>query len=190
MNNQNAALERIAMWLFFWLMGFTVNADPTPMHSVWVKNSKGELIQDPQTSGLVYWRGQLLTIADGSAAVPMRMQLLPIDVQSLIMSSDTIPMVQSPAIKNGCFSDYLNYGPDLEALVVDPDDDNVFIVVTEDAYKFRLQGDCLQRYGVTGSTPYPTTLLRVELTAPDRALITHVKPVRFPAGIPHWQFAK
>ena len=180
MNSRNVTMGSVVLFLFCWVVSLGVNAKSIPMHSIWVKDNAGNVVKDPQTSGLVYWREQFLSIGDGSADIPMRMQLLPIDPKSAVMSSETIELTQSPAVKKGCFSGYLDYGPDLEGLAVDPDDDNVFVIVTEDTYEFKLQGECLKRYGRSGSTPHPTLLLRAELVTPKQAMITHIKPVSFP----------
>ena len=110
----------------------------------------------------------------------MRLQLLPIDPATAKLADETIALVQSDAVKNGCFSRYLAYKPDLEAVAIYPDNDKVFVIATEDAHHYSLKGDCLKKYGNTGSTEYPTLLLRAELVADDKALITHAKPVHFP----------
>ncbi|UAA38938.1 hypothetical protein KIH87_00760 [Paraneptunicella aestuarii] len=153
---------------------------PIEMKSIWVKNSEGKVVEDPQTSALVYWRGRILSIGDGSARHAMRLQLLPIDPATAQMSDETISLVQSKEVKNGCFSGYLSYGPDLEAVAADPDNDKVFIIATEDAYRFTLKDECFRKYGNTGSTVHPTLLLRAELVSDTKAMITHVKAVRFP----------
>lgn len=70
----------------------------------------------------------------------MQLRLLPINPATATLSDKTLPLVQSQSVKNGCFSDYLSYGPDLEALAIDPDNDNIIIVATEDAYGFELTG--------------------------------------------------
>ncbi|MCY7295699.1 hypothetical protein [Alteromonas sp. a30] len=151
-----------------------------PLKSYWIKNTQGDVIFDPQTSALVYRQGQLLSIGDGSAHKDMQLQLLPIDPSTAILSENTFPLAQSNAVKNGCFSPYLDYGPDLEGMAMHPNDEKVMIIVTEDAYHFELKGDCLSRYGDTGSTKHPTVLLRVEIQDDQSGIITHTKPLRFP----------
>lgn len=149
------------------------------MKTTWVRDVDESIVVNPQTSALAVWRGELVSIADGSAEKSHQLRLLSISPQQSRFSRKGVAITQSQAVSNGCFADYLSYGPDLEALVVDPDDDNVFITVTEDAYHFRLSGECERLYGNTGSTAYPTLLLRVELQADATALITHVKALQF-----------
>lgn len=189
------SFERLFSWRdvvikqFFTLLcgiGFITSAvattdSPIPLKSIWVKNTKGEVIHDPQTSGLVLRQGQFLSIGDGSASKAMQLTLLPIDPKTAVLSDSRFPLTQSKTVKNGCFSPYLSYGPDLEALAIHPKDDNVIIIVTEDAYRFKLKGDCQKRYGNTGSTQHPTVLLRVELQPDNTGIITHAKALQFPA---------
>lgn len=153
-----------------------------PLKSIWVKNTQGEVIHDPQTSGLILRRGQFLSIGDGSASKSMQLRMLPIDPESAVLSDTQFPLVQSELVKNGCFAPYLNYGPDLEALAIHPSNDNVLFIVTEDAYHFELSGQCQEKYGNTGSTKHPTVLLRVELQHDNTGIITHAKALQFPAA--------
>lgn len=171
--------------LFFSLLGIasfcaTAASPPISLKSIWIKDSNNQVIQDPQTSGLILRRGKLLSIGDGSANKNMQLRLMPIDPQTAQLSDDTLPLMQSEEVRNGCFSGYLAYGPDLEALAIDPIDDNVIIIATEDAYAFKLKGDCFKKYGNTGSTKHPTLLLRVEIQPNNSAIITHTKAVQFP----------
>ena len=149
------------------------------MKSRWLTHTDGSLVKDPQTSGLIFRNGFLLSIGDGSAAKDKQLKLLPIDRTNQQLQEKLIPIVQSDAVKQSCFVDYLDHGPDLEALAQDPADPNVVIIATEDFYELRLSEDCFKRYGQTGSTAYPSLLLRVAI-GEHQAVITHVKAVQFP----------
>ena len=149
------------------------------MKSRWLKHTDGSLVNDPQTSGLIFRNGFLLSIGDGSALKDKQLKLLPIDHTNQQLQEKLIPIVQSDAVKQSCFVDYLDHGPDLEALAQDPTDPNVVIIATEDFYEFRLSEACFKRYGQTGSTAYPSLLLRVEI-GEHQAVITHVKALQFP----------
>lgn len=149
------------------------------LQSRWLKHTNGELVNDPQTSGLIFHNGFLISMGDGSAAKDKQLKLMPIDGPLRQLQDSLIPIVQSPTVKQGCFSDYLAHGPDLEALAQDPANPDIVIIATEDFYEFRLSPECHKLYGQTGSTAYPSLLLRVEIQ-PTQALITHVKALRFP----------
>ena len=81
-------------------------------------------------------------------------------------------------VRRSCFSQYLADEPDLEALVADPEQPNVFYTVTEDATRTGALSDrCQQRYEATGSTDYPTLLVRIEKHDSGNATMTHVRPL-------------
>jgi hypothetical protein len=90
-----------------------------------------------------------------------------------------MPMNLSEHVAQSCFASYLRDNPDLEALVVDPDDDRVFYVATEDASSETLSEACQQKFADTGSTEYPSLLIRLALQEDNSARITHVRPIQF-----------
>jgi hypothetical protein len=70
--------------------------------------------------------------------------------------------------------------PDLEALAVDPDDDRVFYIATEDAtYAAPMSDSCKKTYHKTGSADYPTLLIRLEIQSDNTLLMTHIRPLQF-----------
>lgn len=156
-----------------------INDVDLAIKSYWLKTEKNQIVEDPQTSGLALWRDQFISIADGSAKAEHQLRILRIQPEDHAFSNSGFKIRKSEEVAQGCFVDYLNYGPDLEALVVDPDDDSVFITVTEDAYHFRLKGECQEKYGDTGSTAFPTLLLRLELQQDNSVVMTHAKPLKF-----------
>lgn len=92
-------------------------------------------------------------------------------------------MKLSEDLASSCFAAYLSSNPDLEALVVDPDDDRVFYVATEDASTEILSEACQQQFVHTGSTQYPSLLIRLELQQDNSVTITHVWPIQFAADM-------
>lgn len=154
-----------------------------PVKGEWIKDPQGEVMHDPQTSGLVSWRGSLVTVSDGSAETHQRLKLHPIEADSARLSPEAMPIRLSSRVEQSCFADYLADEPDLEALAVDPDNDRVFVLVTEDASRSGdLSKDCLSRFSNTGSTEYPTLLVRVELQDDNTLLMTHVRPIQYQAA--------
>lgn len=146
----------------------------------WLRESSGEVLLDPQTSGLALWRdGSMLTISDGSAHSSQVLKVMQIDLASRSIVKK-IPITLAETVQKGCFAEYLSNRPDLEALVVDPDNDKVLISVTEDASRYQLTPECAKRFADTGSTLYPTLLVRIELNEPgDSATMTHVRPLQY-----------
>ena len=146
----------------------------------WLTENNGDVMLNPQTSGLAKWRGKLLTISDGSADVSQRNELHILDGQSAVLSGQGMKMEMSADVKQGCFGQYLEVEPDYEAVVVDPDNDSVFYIVTEDATRTGiLTPKCKHQFKDSGSTDYPTLLVRLELQADTRLMITHVRPIKF-----------
>jgi hypothetical protein len=145
----------------------------------WVADSNGRAMQDPQTSGLAAWRGKLLSISDRSAVLKQRLTIHIIDPKTGQLQGTGFPIALSDSLASSCFADYISDNPDLEALAVDPQNDNVFYTVTEDASMTSLSPACEQRFPDTGSTEYPTVLVRLELQDDNRVLMTHARPVRF-----------
>ena len=150
----------------------------------WIMEQNGQVMLDPQPSGLVKWRDSLLTLSDRSAHLSQRLRLRTISKDDAFLSGPDFPMILSERLQASCFAAYISDNPDLEALVVDPDDDNIFYVVTEDAsYADPMSDVCQQKYLNSGSTDYPTLLVRLELQANNTALITHIRPIQFTADM-------
>lgn len=146
----------------------------------WIKESDGSVMRDPQTSGLAAWRGELVSLSDGSAIESQRRRIHVLEPKSAVLRNKPDVMAMSSRVRRSCFSAYLSNQPDLEALVVDPNDDSVFYVVTEDATRTgALSGRCQQQFSNTGSTDYPTLLVRVKMDESGKSTMTHVRPLRF-----------
>ncbi len=146
----------------------------------WIMEQDGKVMLNPQTSGLVKWRGGLLTLSDRSARPSQRLRLRTITKDDALLSGPDFPMLLSEKLKSNCFAAYITDNPDLEALTVDPDDDRVFYVITEDgSYAEPMSEFCQQKYLNSGSTSFPKLLVRLELQADKIMLITHIRPIRF-----------
>ncbi|GAB3013567.1 esterase-like activity of phytase family protein [Bowmanella dokdonensis] len=155
-----------------------VSGQTLQVDGIWIRDSQGQVMADPQPSGLVRWRNQLLTLSDRSAMATQRLRLHKLDTSGNLLAG-SMPISVAESLSTSCFADYVGTNPDLEALVVDPRDDRVFITVTEDASDSPLRGECARRYADTGSTLFPTLLLRLELQADNRLLVSHIRPLRF-----------
>lgn len=146
----------------------------------WITEKNGQVMLNPQSSGLVKWRAGLLTLSDRSADPSQRLRLRAISKKDALLSGPDFPMVLSEELQTSCFADYITDNPDLEALVVDPDDDKILYLVTEDAsYAKPTSEACQQKYLHSGSTDYPRLLVRLELQANNTALMTHIRPIQF-----------
>ena len=159
------------------------NAEIDPvisLNGIWLFEQDGSIMADPQTSGLVVREGKLISISDGSALPEQRRRLHFIDPESGIVEQKAGPMSMSSRVRRSCFAQYLSDEPDFEALVVDPNDPSVFIIVTEDATRTgALSPRCQERFSNTGSTAYPTLLVRV-LLSDGKLTMTHVRPIQYP----------
>jgi hypothetical protein len=150
----------------------------------WIMEQDGQVMLNPQTSGLVKWRDGLLTLSDRSAHPSQRLRLRVISTGSMLLSGPDLPMILSDDLQTSCFAAYISDNPDLEALAVDPDDDRVFYVITEDAsYAEPMSDVCQQKFLNSGSTNYPTLLVRLELQANNVASMTHIRPIQFTAAM-------
>ncbi len=150
----------------------------------WITEKNGQVMLNPQTSGLVKWRDGLLTLSDRSADPSQRLRLRSITKNGSLLNGPDFLMILSEELKTSCFADYISDNPDLEALAVDPDDERVFYVVTEDAsYADPMSEACQEKYENTGSTDYPTLLVRLELQTNNTLLITHIRPLQFSADM-------
>lgn len=158
----------------------TAVIDSVILQGQWITEPNGQVMLDPQTSGLTYWNGQLITLGDRSAHPSHRLRLRAIEAQSAKLTEKNMPIVLPGHIKSGCFGDYLANNPDLEALVADPQESGVFYTITEDASgQGQLEGSCQQKYANTGSTDFPTLLVRLQMQDDGRVLMSHVRPVQF-----------
>ena len=99
----------------------------------WIMEPDGQVMLNSQISGLAKWRDGLLTLSDRSADPSQRLRLRAITKNKAQLSGPDLPMILSEELQTSCFAAYITGNPDLEALVVDPDDDTVFYMVTEDA---------------------------------------------------------
>ncbi|MCC2617868.1 hypothetical protein LJ739_16570 [Aestuariibacter halophilus] len=176
----------VLSFLFFILLpGCSSRAVVTPapyaLQGQWVVEANGQVMLDPQTSGLSHWRGYLLTIADGSADISQQRRWLRLLPGSAAVEAQKWVFDMQPAVETSCFREYLTTEPDYEAIVVDPDDDRVFYLVTEDASRTTpLSGECAERFGDTGSTDYPTLLVRLQVDeSRQKVSLTHVRPLYF-----------
>ena len=96
----------------------------------WITEPSGDIMLDPQPSGLTHWRGKLLTLSDRSAHVSQRLTLRGINQEKAKLNGPNMKIVLSQQAQQSCFASYMSDNPDLEALTVDPDDDQVFYFVT------------------------------------------------------------
>jgi hypothetical protein len=150
----------------------------------WIMEQDGQVMLNPQTSGLVKWRDGLLTLSDRSADPSQRLRLRSIFKENASLSGPDLPMILSEELQTSCFAAYISDNPDLEALTVDPENDRVFYVTTEDASGAAPMSEaCQQKYQNSGSTSYPTLLVRLELQANNSALMTHIRPIQFTADM-------
>ncbi len=146
----------------------------------WILETEGGVMLDPQTSGLTHYNGLLYTISDGSAMASQQRRLHAINPTTATLAPKPGEMSMASRVRRSCFSQYLNDEPDLEALVADPAEPGVFYTVTEDATRTGALTDrCQQRFEATGSTDYPTLLVRIEQHSDGSATMTHVRPLQF-----------
>ena len=173
---------RLILILFtFIVMSKVLAADvqSVTLKGKWLVETNGQEMIHPQTSALKLWRGKLLSISDRSAVQFQQQQLHIIDSSTGVVAEDSLIINLSDNIKSSCFSEYLSGKPDFEALVVAPNNDSVFFVVTEDARPTKLSPSCQKQFDNTGSTDYPSLLVRLELIQKNILLITHVRPIQF-----------
>ena len=166
----------------------SASLDPAPESQVvavkgqWLTEADGSIATDPQPSGLSLWQNQLVSISDGSADSSQQRQLHIIDPTTAKLAPKTAKMRLGSQVRRSCFAAYLGSEPDLEALIADPIDPEVFYTVTEDATRTgALSSRCQKRYSDTGSTDYPTLLLRLEQLDNGDIMMTRVRPLQFTA---------
>jgi hypothetical protein len=179
---------KVVLILGMWIVLFGCAKEPLQVQQEqkmrvnghWVTESNGQSMFNPQTSALVKWRGGLLTLSDRSADPSQRLKLRKIQTQNSILTGPDMAMVLSAQLQTSCFAEYVSNNPDLEALAVDPDDDKVFYIVTEDgSYAAPMPQACQQQYANSGSTSYPSLLIRLELQTDNTVAMTHVRPIQF-----------
>ncbi len=179
------------IWL---LLGLMACSDPAPQPpevavetapvlkatGMWVKDASGQVMVDPQTSGLTVVGDTLFSLSDGSAADNQQRKLHIISPDDATLTPAASTFSTASRVRRSCFYQYLSDKPDLEALVVDPDDERVFYTVTEDATRTgALSVRCQRRFKDTGSTDYPTLLVRLYRNDNGKVIMTHVRPVQF-----------
>lgn len=149
----------------------------------WITEVNGDVMLDPQTSGLTVWNDKLISLSDRSADVSQRMQLHVISPETAQLSPGTMAFTLSDNVKNSCFASYIQGNPDLEALVAVPDESGVFLTITEDASDHKgLSEKCAAQFGQSGSVEYPFVLIRLEVQNDNSVLMTHARPLTFAAS--------
>ncbi len=149
----------------------------------WIMESGGGVMADPQTSGLTQVNGMLATLSDASAQENQQRRIHFINPADATLTPKPESMRMASEVRRSCFANYLKDEPDLEALVVDPQDNQVFYTVTEDATRTgALSVRCQQRFAETGSTDYPTLLVRLYRDEDGTTTMTDVRPISFPAS--------
>lgn len=176
----NLTYRRLCLLLATLLLPTAVWAEQA-LTGVWIRDQASQPLKDPQTSGLTWRHGELLSLGDQSADPQLRMKIFRLDPQTAQLQHAPVDITVSEAVRNSCFGDYLVNSPDLEALTWDRIDDRTLITVTEDASRAQLSPACARKYAQTNSTSYPTLLLKISLNADFTAAeITAVRPVQFP----------
>lgn len=146
----------------------------------WITEPDGTVMIDPQPSGLASWRNKLITLSDRSAIAAHRLRLRTIIPDNAAMPDAGIKLHLSEEVKTNCFAGYVSRNPDLESLVVDPDDDNILYMVTEDAtYDAELSEACFKKFQNSGSAPFPFLLVRIEIQHESSAAVSHIRPLQF-----------
>lgn len=156
-------------------------ANELHLRGQWLSDHDGQILIDPQSSGLTLRHGELIHLGDNSAALPMRNVLLKINPQTGQLSAPPIKITLAESLKKSCFASLLTDYPDWESLTWDRQDDTTLITVTEDSSGYTLSPECASRYVDTYSTPYPTLLVKISIDkALTQAEIVAVRPVQFP----------
>lgn len=176
----NLSFKPLCCCVFFFAFVGSVQASQA-LTGRWITDLQGQSLADPQTSGLTWWQGELLSLGDQSAAPDLRMKIFRIEPETGKFLTAPIAITISESVRRSCFGDYLANSPDLEALTWDRLDPTTLLTVTEDASRAQLSPACARKFAQTNSTSYPTLLLRITVDqALSRAEITAVRPVQFP----------
>lgn len=150
----------------------------------WLTEANGDVMLDPQTSGLTVWKDKLVTLSDRSADPSQRLQLHVISAETAQVSPTAMVFSLSDAVQQSCFASYLQQNPDLEALVAVPNESGVFLTITEDGSDHAgLSPECAGKYGNSGSVVYPFLLVRLAVQDDNSVLMTHVRPLQFAAEL-------
>ena len=171
----------------FWLALSACSQKESPAHASfsidlsgdWILEPDGSSMLDPQTSGLTFHQGQLYSISDGSAHESQIQRLHKIDPQTGAIIGRVGPIQLSPALETSCFVSYLSGRPDYEAIVSIPNEENAWLLVTEDATRSgEFSEACQKRFANTGSTKYPTLLVKIEAIQ-QGLFITGIRALQF-----------
>lgn len=147
----------------------------------WITDSQGSVMFNPQTSGLIDIDGQLVTISDGSADSSLQLKLHYINPADATFTTSSDAFSFSSSVRRSCFYSYLSEKPDLEALATDPRDPSIVYTVTEDATRTgALSASCEAKYAETGSTDYPTLLVKLTIKGEGKIEMSDVRPLQFP----------
>jgi hypothetical protein len=151
----------------------------TPLLGSWIIDVDGDVMFDPQTSGLKYDNGYLYSLSDASADASQILRLHQISLSNSQIIKKIGPTIFSERVKSSCFYNYLANKPDYEGLAPIRGEDGAWIFVTEDASRStQLTKACQKTYTKTGSTVYPTLLVRLQVKD-ENLEVTHVRPVQF-----------
>lgn len=166
------------------LTACALKSDDTYLYSAsvtgtWIIDKTNKTMLDPQTSGLVYKNGDLFSVSDGSAHVSQIKRLHKINPKTAKVSDKYGPFVLSTKVQKSCFAGYLNERPDYEAIVNIPQQDNAWLLVTEDATRAGdISEECQQKFANTGSTVFPTLLVKIERVN-DNVVVSGVRALQF-----------
>ena len=152
---------------------------PEVLQGQWITAADQKGMLDPQTSGLIHWQGELLSISDGSAHKSQRLRLHRINSDTGRLSDNPMLISMSESVSQSCFADHLAVRPDLEALVAVPGTEDEFVTVTEDASRTPMSEECEVRFADSGSTRFPSVLVRLKKQQNGELLMTHVRALQF-----------
>lgn len=153
---------------------------PESLYGSWIVDLDGDVMLNPQTSGLKFSDGFLYSISDASADQSQTLRLHQISMDNSQVLNKFGPTTFSDKVKASCFYDYLSTQPDYEGLVPISGDKGSWIFVTEDASRNKqLSESCQQAFNNTGSTFYPSLIVRATVNGDDLQ-VTHVRPIQFP----------
>lgn len=154
----------------------------------WILEQDGSSKLNPQSSGLSFSDKRLFALSDASAHHSQIKRIHELDPVSGDVINKYGPFELSVKLTNSCFAAYLADRPDYEALVSlnQTNDEELatreWLLVTEDATRGAgLSDECKRKFGGsinTGSTEYPTLLVRVT-QYDDSILVTGVRALKF-----------
>ncbi len=145
----------------------------------WITESDGSMMLDPQPSGLKYSNGYLFSISDGSANSSQIKKLHKISIEDFNVIHKYGPLKLAANIMQSCFVSYLTTRPDFEGLAVIPNEPNTWLLVTEDTTRSgSISPECQSQFAKTGSTTYPSLLVRIELVN-NELMLTGVRALQF-----------